>query len=125
MGSLRYELTESQWRRIELLLPGRSGTVGRPAEYNRRFVKGVHWVIRSGMRWADLPERYGKYKSVHKRFVRWAEAGVWNRLFDDLVADQKNPYLMLDSTIVRAHQQAATGRKKGAKTRLWGVPEVD
>jgi len=125
MGSLRYELTEVQWRRIELLLPGRSGTVGRPAEDNRRFVNGVLWVIRSGMRWADLPERYGKYKSVHKRFVRWAEGGVWDRLFDDLVADQKNPYLMLDSTIVRAHQQAATGRKKGAKTRLWGVPEVD
>ena len=125
MGSLRYELSEAQWRRVELLLPGRAGTVGRPAEDNRRFVNGVLWVIRSGMRWADLPERYGKYKSVHKRFVRWAEAGVWDLLFDDLAADQKNPYLMLDSTIVRAHQQAATGRKKGAKTRLWGVPEVD
>ena len=121
---MRYELSESQWRRLESLLPGRVGTVGRPAEDNRRFVNGVLWVIRSGMRWADLPERYGKYKSVHKRFIRWAEAGVWDRLFDDLVADRKNPYLMLDSTIVRAHQQAATGRKKGAKTRLWGVPEV-
>ena len=125
MGSLRYELSEAQWRRLEPLLPGRAGTVGRPAEDNRRFVNGVLWVIRSGMRWADLPERYGKYKTVHKRFMRWAEAGVWDRLFDDLVADRKNPYLMLDSTIVRAHQQAATGRKKGAKTRLWGVPEVD
>ncbi len=125
MGSLRYELSEAQWRRLEPLLPGRAGTVGRPAEDNRRFVNGVLWVIRSGMRWADLPERYGKYKSVHKRFLRWAEAGVWDRLFDDLVADRKNQYLMLDSTIVRAHQQAATGRKKGAKTRLWGVPEVD
>jgi transposase len=124
MGSLRYELSEVQWRRLEPLLPGRLGTVGRPAEDNRRFVNGVLWVIRSGMRWADLPDRYGKYKSVHKRFLRWAERGVWDRLFDDLVADRKNPYLMLDSTIVRAHQQAATGRKKGAKTRLWGVPEV-
>ena len=124
MGSLRDELSEAQWRRLEFLLPGRAGTVGRAAEDNRRFVNGVLWVIRSGMRWADLPERYGKYKSVHKRFLRWAEAGVWDRLFDDLVADRKNPYLMLDSTIVRAHQQAATGRKKGAKTRLWGVPEV-
>lgn len=125
MGSLRYELSEAQWRRLEPLLPGRLGTVGRPAENNRRFVNGVLWVIRSGMRWADLPERYGKYKSVHKRFLRWAEAGVWDRLFDDLVLDRQNLYLMLDSTIVRAHQQAATGRKKGAKTRLWGVPEVD
>ena len=125
MGSLRYELSEAQWRRLKPLLPGRIGMVGRPAEDNRRFVNGVLWVIRSGMRWADLPERYGKYKSVHKRCMRWAEASVWDRLFDDLVADRKNPYLMLDSTIVRAHQQAATGRKKGAKTRLWGVPEVD
>jgi len=100
--------------------------VGRPAEDNRRFINSVLWVIRSGMRWTDLPERYGKYKTVHKRFVRWAEAGVWDRLFDDLVADQKNQYLMIDSTIVRAHQQAATGRKKGAPaTRLWGVPEAD
>ena len=110
MGSLRYELTEARWRRIELLLPGRVGIVGRPAEDNRRFINGVLWVIRSGMRWADLPEGYGKYKSVHKQFVRWAETRVWDQLFDDLVADVKNPYLMLDSTIVRAHQQACQGR---------------
>jgi len=64
MGNLRYELMEAQWRRIEPLLPGRLGTVGRPAEDNRRFVNGVLWVIRSGMRWADLPERCGKYKSA-------------------------------------------------------------
>jgi transposase len=91
MAPTRYELTEAQWRRVEALLPGRAGTVGRPAEDNRRFVNAVLWVVRSGMRWADLPERYGKYKSVHKRFVRWAEAGVWDRLFRDLVSDQKNP----------------------------------
>ncbi len=121
MAPTRYELTEAQWRRVESLLPGRSGTVGRPAEDNRRFVNAVLWVVRSGMRWADMPERYGKYKSVHKRFVRWAEAGVWNRLFADLVADGKNPYLMLDSTIVRAHQQAATGRKKGLRRQGSGA----
>jgi transposase len=51
MGVGRYELTEVQWRRIEPLLPGRAGTVGRPAEDNRRFVHGVLWVLRSGMRW--------------------------------------------------------------------------
>ena len=74
----------------------------------------------------DLPERYGKYKTVHTRFMRWALAGVWERLFADLVADKKNQYLMINLTIVRAHQQAAEGRKKGApKIRLWGVPGVD
>ena len=120
----RYELSDRQWDRIKDTLPGRLEHVGRTAVDNRVFVNGVLWVLRSGMRWADLPERYGKYKSVHARFMRWARSGVWDRIFADLVKDRKNEYLMLDSTIVRAHQQAAAGRKKGApKTRLWGVPE--
>ncbi len=54
--------------------------------------------------------------------MRWANSGVWERVFHALVRDKKNQYLMLDSTIVRAHQQAATGRKKGARTRLWAFP---
>lgn len=120
----RYELNEAQWDRIKDTLPGRVEHVGRTAVDNRQFVNGVLWVLRSGARWSDLPERYGKYKSVHMRFMRWARAGVWEHIFADLVADKKHQYLMIDSTIVRAHQQAATGRKKGApKTRLWGVPE--
>jgi putative transposase len=117
-------LSDAQWLRIKDVLPGRVEHVGRTAVDNRQFVNGVLWVLRSGARWSDLPERYGKYKSVHTRFMRWARSGVWERIFDDLVRDKKNQYLMIDSTIVRAHQQAATGRKKGAtKTRLWGVPE--
>ena len=118
-----YELSEGQWTRIQDLLPGRQESVGRTAKDNRVFVNGVLWVLRSGARWSDLPERYGKYKSVHKRFARWAAMGVWERLFRTLTQDARNEYLLMDSTIVRAHRQAATGRKKGARTRLWGVPE--
>jgi len=124
----RYELSDAQWRRIEGLLPGKPGDPGRTAEDNRLFVNGVLWVLRSGAHWHDLPERYGKWKSVHKRFTRWAKSGVWERVFAKLTNDPKNQYLMLDATLVRAHQQAATGKggaKKGARTRLWGVPEVD
>jgi len=100
--------------------------VGRPAEDNRRFVHGVLWVLRSGMRWQGMPERYGKYKSVHKRFTRWAAAGgVWDRIFTDLLKDGENRYVMIDSSVVRAHQQAASARKKGLRTPLWGgVEEV-
>ena len=123
MGVGRYELSDAQWSRIEGLLPGRVESVGRTAADNRVFINGVLWVLRSGAHWHDLPERYGKYKSVHKRFSRWSASGIWDKVFRDLVADRKNLYLMIDSTIVRAHQQAATGRKKGDRTRLWGVPE--
>jgi len=123
MGISRYELSDVQWERIKDVLAGRSESVGRTASDNRLFVNGVLWVLRSGAHWHDLPERYGKYKSLHKRFSRWAANGVWEKIFRELLRDRKNQYLMIDSTIVRAHQQAATGRKKGAKTRLWGVPE--
>jgi transposase len=116
----RYELTEAQWSRIQDLLPGRKESVGRTAADTRVFVNGVLWVLRSGARWSDLPERYGKDKSVHKRFARWAVGGVWEQVFRTLVRDAKNEYLMIDSTIVRAHQQAATGRKKGGADAALG-----
>jgi transposase len=109
----RYELTEAQWNGIRDLLPGRKETVGRTAKDNRVFVNGVLWAWRSGARWSDLPERYGQYKTVPKRFTRWAASGVWDRVFRTLTQEVSNQDLMIDSTLVRAHQPAATGRKKG------------
>src|ERR1700740_2381829 len=120
----RYELNDGQGARIADMLPGKKGDAGRTAKDNRLFVNGVLWVLRSGAQWDELPERYGKWKSVHKRFTRWATAGVWEKVFASLVGDPDNRYLMLDSTLVRVHQQAAGG-KGGPKTRLWGVPEED
>jgi putative transposase len=110
MGIKRYELDDAQWLRIALLLPGKARDPGRTGSDNRLFVNGCLWVLRSGAHWRDLPERYGKWKTVHRRFSRWCHAGVWERVFEALTADRDNKYLMLDSTIVRAHQQAATGK---------------
>src|ERR1700742_5937 len=124
MGVGRYELSDAQWSRIEGLLPGRVESVGRTAVDNGVFINGVLWVLRTGAHWHDLPERYGKWKSVHTRFARWAKSGVWERVFEALIKDRKNEYLMLDTTLVRAHQQAATG-KGGIKTRFWGASEED
>lgn len=118
----RYELSASQWAAICDILPGKKGDRGRTAKDNRTFVNGVLWILRSGARWSDLPERYGKYKTVHQRFSRWAKAKIWEKIFRHLIRDRKNNYLMIDSTIVKAHHQAATFKKKA---RLWGVPEVD
>ena len=106
----RYELSDAQWRRVADLLPGKKSDPGRTALDNRLFVNAVLWVLRSGAHWHDLPERYGKYKTIHKRFGRWAEAGVWERVFKHLIDDPDNDYVMLDTTLVRAHQQAAGGK---------------
>ena len=105
--------------------PARQGERSGPdGSDNRLFVNAVLWVLRRAAYSRDSPERYGKWKSVHKRFSRWAKAGAWERVFETLTRDRSNEYLMLDATLVRAHQQAATG-KGGTKIRLWGVPEAD
>ena len=123
MGVKRYELNDAQWVRIAPLLAGKAGDPGRTAIDNRLFVNGVLWVLRSGAFWQHLPERYGKWKSVHARFTRWAKRGVWERVFAELIKARDNKYMMLDSTLVRVHQQAAGG-KGGPRIRLWGVPEA-
>jgi putative transposase len=124
MGVKRYELSDAQWARIAPLLPGKVTDPGRTAADNRLFVNGVLWVLRSGAFWQHLPERYGKWKSVHARFTRWAKNGVWEKVFAELIKARDNKYLMLDSTLVRVHQQAAGG-KGGPRIRRWGVPEAD
>jgi len=106
----RYEITDEQWERIKDLLPGKPGDRGRSGEDNRRFVNGVIWIARSGAPWRDLPERYGKWNTVFTRFNRWSKTGVWQRIFEAL-QDPDLDWVMLDSSIVRAHQHAA-GQKK-------------
>jgi putative transposase len=73
----RHELTDAQWQRIEPLLPGKVGDPGRTAADNRRFVNAVLYVLKTGIPWADLPERLGKPHTVWKRYDRWCAAGVW------------------------------------------------
>ena len=124
MGIKRHALSEAQWTRIASLLPGKSSDPGRTGLDNHLFVNGCLWILRSDAHWCDLPERYGRWKTVHRRFSRWCHAEVWERVFDTLAADRDNTYLMLDSTIVRAHQQAATG-KGGPRIRRWDLPAVD
>src|SRR4051794_37278583 len=121
----RYALRDDQWDRIEDLLPGRPGSVGVTAADNRLFVEAVLYRYRAGIPWRDLPERFGEWKTVHRRFSRWARTGVWKRVFQHLADDADNEYAMIDSTIVRAHQHSAGAQKKPAKTRLSGVRAAD
>jgi transposase len=114
----RFDLTDEEWSIIEPLLPGaEGGQVGRPREDDRRILNGIFFVLRSGTPWRDLPDRYGPYTTVYNRFNRWAKRGVWLGVFEALAARSPTSMQLIDSTIVRAHQHAAGG-KKGAITPL-------
>jgi transposase len=121
----RYGLRDDQWERIQDFLPGRAGHVGGTAKDNRLFVEAVLYRYRAGIPWRDLPARFGDWKNTHRRFRRWCEGGVFERVFKALAEDSDNEYMMLDSTIVRAHQHSAGARKKGGPAKPSGVPEAD
>ena len=94
------------------ILPGREGHVGGTAADNRLFVEAVLFRFRAGVPWRDLPERFGDWKIVYQRFNRWAKSGVFEGVFRLLASDHDSEYMMIDATIVRAHQHSAGAQKK-------------
>jgi len=108
----RYDLSETEWRLIAPLLPNKPRGVAWVDD--RRVINGIFYVLRTGSPWRDLPERYGPYTTVYNRFNRWAKAGVWLRIFEILAAKSPQSLHLIDSSIIRAHQHAAGG-KKGAR----------
>jgi len=105
-------LRDDQWDRIKDFLPGREGHVGGTAADNRLFVDAVLYRYRAGVPWRDLPERFGDWKVVYQRYNRWAKSRVFERIFKLLASDHDNEYMMIDATIVRAHQHSAGAGKK-------------
>lgn len=115
----RHELTDDQWKWIKDHIPGKKGDPGRTGRNNRRFLNAVFFVLRTGIQWADLPERYGNFETQKKRYYRWAKAGVWEAIYKTLLTQEENfdlaeelEELHLDSTSVKAHPNAATGRRQ-------------
>ncbi len=106
-------LRDDQWARLEPFVPGgRKGKRG-PRSNGRRFLDAVLWLARSGARWRDLPEdRFGPYQTAKRRYYRWIEAGVFDRIFEAVSADRDLEWLSIDATVIRAHAQAASGRRK-------------
>lgn len=104
----RHDLTEFEWNIIQPLLPNKPRGVQRVDD--RRVLNGIFFILRAGLPWADLPERYGPCTTIYNRFNRWRKKGIWNKLMDAVVAANVEPsdkVQMIDSTSVRVHQQAA------------------
>jgi transposase len=121
----RHAIADADWDRIKDLLPGRPGQTGWLAADNRLFVDAILWWAKTGVPWRDLPERFGPWNSVWKRFDRWARKGTWRLVFEAL-QDPDLEWLILDSTVIRAHPCAAGAENKvtgrgGRTSRHWAA----
>jgi transposase len=97
-------------------LPGTSRSRGVTAKDNRLFLEAVLWKVRVGGPWRDLPPGFGSWNSVFRRFRRWAESDVFERIFEAVSADPDFEYVLVDGTMISAHQKAS-GAKGGLKIR--------
>ena len=113
---MRFDLTDEEWALLEPLMPKarKSARVD-----DRRIMNAIFYVLRTGMPWRDLPERYGPYTTAYNRFNRWSRRGIWKRIFDTLAAKSRDSLHLIDSTIVKAHR-AASGAKGGSAIRRSG-----
>ena len=115
METTRYELTESEWKRIKDLLPPehpKEGKRGRPAKYdNRSIMNGILWIARTGAPWRTLPERHGKWRAVYARYHQWKQLGIFEVIFVALSADADMENVSIDSTSCKVHQSANGGGK--------------
>jgi transposase len=111
----RGDLTEVEWRILKVLLPverepGKRGR-SRPPEDNCNVINGILWRPRTGASWRDVPEKYCKWNSIFRRFRRWSASGVWESVaiaLAEIMAE--SGHYNTDSTTVRAHVSAASGR---------------
>src|SRR5690606_23633159 len=121
LGMARYDLSETEWRLIEPLLPNKPR--GVPRVDDRRVINGILYVLRTGSPWRRLPGRYGPHTTVYNRYHRWSKAGVWLRVFEALSASSPGSMHLIDSSIIRAHQHAAGGKKGARITPSAGLVE--
>src|SRR6202049_567065 len=110
---MRFDLSDDEWALLEPLMP-KSRMSARVDD--RQVMNAIFYVLRTGMPWRDLPERYGPYTTAYNRFNRWSRRGIWKQIFDRLASKSRDSLYLIDSTIVKAHR-AASGAKGGRKTK--------
>ncbi len=122
----REELTDEQWSLIESLFdkPAVVATRGRPRRSEREVMNGVLWILRSGARWADLPDRFPPYQTCHRRFQEWVKDGRLKKVLETLAEDLLErgkldlSETFIDGTFVSAKKGALKlERPSGAKAR--------
>ena len=103
----RHDLSDKVWEKLEPLLLGRKGSWGGVAKNNRLFINGVLWWLRTGAPVRDIPSDYGCWSNIHRRFCRWRDNGVWEKILATLIDDPDFEWLIIDATHCKVHPHAA------------------
>lgn len=115
---IRHRLDDTKWSKVYACLKVTPGIYTGNEEKSRQFIDAVHWVMRTGAQWRDLPSELGKWNTVFKRFARWSDKHVWEKLHQQLIEEPDMEWLLIDSTVVRAHPCAAGApQKKGGQAK--------
>jgi transposase len=109
--------SEDQFTRLYALLRQERKIHTKQRETIRVFLEALYWIGRSGAQWRFVPPSYGNWNSVYKRFARWDELGVWERLFAGVADDPDLQSVLIDATVIRAHACAAGAPKKTVARR--------
>ena len=118
LESLPVVISESAWQSMHPYLKTLSNVyVGRPEDC-RRFLSALVWMTKEGASWRALPKVYGYWNSIYRRFGRWCDAGIFEKLHEHSHAAGELSAVLVDSTIVRAHSSAAEVSPKKNQGRM-------
>ena len=106
----RHDISERTWNLLEPHLPGRAGAWGGNAKDNRQFINAVFWILGTGAPWRDLPPDLGGWSNTHRRFIRWRDKGIWEKLLEALMEEPDLEWLMIDASHIKVHPHAAGAR---------------
>ncbi len=119
----RFVISDRSWTIIEPLVPGTAKSCGVTAKDTRLFLEAVLWKVRVGGPWRDLPPGFGAWNSIFRRFRRWAQLGVFDRIFKAVSGEPGFEYILIDGTIISAHQKASDAIG-GLSIRRSGAPKA-
>ena len=119
-------MSDEEWAFFEPFIVETGPRRGRRPRDHRLVLDGVFGIARTGAAWRDLHSHFGSWNSVYRQFRRWTQVGVRDLMLEALneTGAVHDSVQMIESTIVRAHQNAAGALKKGLRTKVLAALKV-